>query len=158
MGIVYEAREDEPERVVALKLIRPAFFSERLRSRFRHEIRVLGQLQHPGIARIYEAGTLELAGDRVPYFAMELVRGEPLAACAAARGLSVTDRLILIAQVCDAVHHAHQKGVIHRDLKPANILVEERPDTDDTGDHRTALPLQVKVLDFGVARATDSAI
>src|ERR1043165_3878973 len=151
MGIVYEAHEDEPDRRVALKLIRPGFFSERLRARFRYEIRILGQLRHPGIAQIYEAGTLEHSGEQVPYFAMELVEGESLLRCAA--GLDTNARLVLIAQVCDAVHHAHQKGVIHRDLKPGNILVEAAPTSDRSGDSRASLPLQVKVLDFGVARA-----
>jgi eukaryotic-like serine/threonine-protein kinase len=150
MGIVYEALEDEAGRRVALKVIRPGFITARLRSRFRHEVRVLGQLRHPGIAQIYEAGTVELVGEDVPYFAMELVDGRPF--LEVARALDVPGRLALIAQVCDAVHHAHQKGVIHRDLKPGNILVEERATTGDTG---TVMPLQVKVLDFGIARAAD---
>lgn len=157
MGVVYEAQEDEPNRRVALKLIRSGHFSERLRSRFRHEIRILGQLRHPGIAQIYEAGTLDIGGDSVPYFAMELIEGQPL--LRSARGLGVRDRLSLIAQVCDAVHHAHQKGVIHRDLKPGNILVEAAPTGDGTAARSAvgiALPLQVKLLDFGVARAVDA--
>jgi eukaryotic-like serine/threonine-protein kinase len=155
MGVVYEAQQDEPSRRVALKLVRAGLFSARLRSRFRHEIRILGQLRHPGIAQIYEAGTLELSGEQVPYFAMELVEGSPLLETARQHRLGVRERLLLIAQVCDAVHHAHQKGVIHRDLKPGNILVEEAPTTDGSGDPLTALPLQVKVLDFGIARAVD---
>jgi serine/threonine protein kinase len=151
MGVVYEAEQDEPARRVALKLIRAGGFSQRLRSRFRHEIRVLGQLRHPGIAQIYEAGTHEVAGQTIPYFAMELVEGRPLLQCAAE--LDLRSRLALLAQVCDAVHHAHQKGVIHRDLKPGNILVETAP-ARDAPDSRTgtALPWRVKVLDFGVAR------
>jgi eukaryotic-like serine/threonine-protein kinase len=156
MGVVYEAQQEEPSRRVALKLVRPGFFSARLRSRFRHEIRILGQLRHPGIAQIYEAGTLELAGEQVPYFAMELVEGRPLLEAARERRLGTRERLLLMAQVCDAVHHAHQKGVIHRDLKPGNILVEEAPTSDQTGDSLAAMPLQVKVLDFGVARAVDT--
>jgi WD40 repeat protein/serine/threonine protein kinase len=158
MGVVYEAECDEPSRRVALKLIRQGDFSERLRSRFRHEIRVLGQLRHPGVAQIYEAGTLEHGGQRLPYFSMELVEGEPLLQCARERELGVRERLALIAQICDAVHHAHQKGVIHRDLKPGNILVEAAPTTDTSGDSATALPLQVKVLDFGVARIMDTTV
>ncbi|MFM9997124.1 MAG: WD40 repeat domain-containing serine/threonine protein kinase [Phycisphaerales bacterium] len=157
MGVVYEAQQDEPARRVALKLIRIGLFSERLRSRFRHEVRILGQLRHPGIAQIYEAGTLDVSGESVPYFAMELVEGRPLLECA--RALGVRERLALIAQICDAVHHAHQKGVIHRDLKPGNILVESAPTTEGTTDHSgtgTASPFQVKVLDFGVARAIDT--
>jgi serine/threonine protein kinase len=158
MGVVYEAQEDEPSRRVALKVIRSGVFSERLRSRFRHEIRVLGQLRHPGVAQIYEAGTFELAGEPVPYFAMELIEGRPLLACAQESGLGVRERLALIAQVCDAVHHAHQKGVIHRDLKPGNILVEEAASSESGSAAGTAIPFQVKVLDFGIARATDTDI
>jgi hypothetical protein len=138
---------------VALKIIRSGAFSERLRARFRHEIRILGQLRHPGIAQIYEAGTLSIGAEHVPFFAMELVEGPPLLRFAEERRLSDTDRLLLIAQVCDAVHHAHQKGVIHRDLKPGNILVEDSPTTDGSG---TAAPMQVKVLDFGISRLTDT--
>ncbi len=157
MGVVYEAEQDEPARHVALKIIRAGYLSERLRSRFRHEIRVLGQLRHPGIAQIYDAGTLEVGGERVPYFAMELIEGRLLLACAGALKLGVRERLELVAQVCDAVHHAHQKGVVHRDLKPANILVEETGSTD--GDAPSGRPpLQVKVLDFGVARVTDADV
>jgi eukaryotic-like serine/threonine-protein kinase len=168
MGIVYEVDEDEPRRRVALKVIRPGLLSECLRSRFRHEIRVLGQLRHPGIAQIYEAGTLEVSGELVPYFAMELVQGRALLQCVEDAKLGVRERLMLIAQICDAVHHAHQKGVIHRDLKPGNILVEEASGSEAMGQiggrtgGRTggvgtspALPLQVKILDFGIARATD---
>jgi eukaryotic-like serine/threonine-protein kinase len=154
MGIVYEALEDETSRRVALKVIRPGILSPRLRSRFRHEIRILGQLRHPGIAQIYEAGTLELAGNLVPYFAMELIEGRSLPECAGT--LEIRGRLALVAQVCDAVHHAHQKGVIHRDLKPGNILVEAAPSTDSSSGAGTAAPFQIKILDFGIARATDS--
>ncbi len=157
MGVVYEAQEDEPGRRVALKLIRAGFFSDRLRARFRHEVRILGQLRHPGIAQIYEAGTLEVSGESVPYFAMELIEGRPLLECA--RALGVRERLALIAQICDAVHHAHQKGVIHRDLKPGNILVEAAPTAEGTAGQSgtgTASPFQVKILDFGVARAIDT--
>jgi WD40 repeat protein/predicted Ser/Thr protein kinase len=142
MGVVYEARQEDPARSVALKVIRPGLVTRGLLRRFRHEAQVLGQLQHPGIAQIYEAGTSDTGEGGVPFFAMELVRGRPLLEFAHAHALGTRARLDLIARVCDALHHAHQKGVIHRDLKPANILVEEdgRP----------------KVLDFGVARATDA--
>ena len=156
MGVVYEAQQDVPSRRVALKLVRPGFFSARLRSRFRHEIRILGQLRHPGIAPIYEAGTMELAGEQVPYFAMELVEGRPLLESARERRLGAAERLALVGQVCDAVHHAHQKGVIHRDLKPGNILVEDAPTSDTSRDETFAAHLQVKVLDFGIARAIDA--
>jgi WD40 repeat protein/predicted Ser/Thr protein kinase len=137
MGAVYEAEQDSPRRTVALKVVRPGVASSALLKRFRHESQILGQLHHPGIAQVYEAG---LADDGQPFFAMEFIRGLPLDEYARLRSLTLRDRLDLVARVCDAVQHAHDQGVIHRDLKPVNILVEE------TG--------QPKVLDFGVARAT----
>ncbi len=141
MGVVYEAEQEEPSRRVALKVIRPGFASENTLRRLRHEAQVLGWLDHPCIARVYEAGTDDDGSGPRPWFAMELVRGEPLTRYAETHELTLRARLELLAQVCDAVHHAHQKGVIHRDLKPGNILVDEsgRP----------------RVLDFGVARVTD---
>ena len=139
MGVVYEAEQDRPRRSVALKLVRPGLASPALLRRFAHEAQILARLQHPGIAQIYEAG---LGDDGQPFFAMEFIRGLPLGEFADRQGLDLAARLGLVARVCDAVHHAHNRGVIHRDLKPANILVEE------TG--------EPKVLDFGVARATDA--
>jgi serine/threonine protein kinase/WD40 repeat protein len=142
MGIVYEAEQQSPRRRVALKVLKLGHAVPKLLERFEFEKEVLARLQHPGIAQIFEAGTAEFHGTRQPYFAMELVHGAPLTAHADANRLSTDDRLELFVQVCDAVHHAHQQGVIHRDLKPANILV-------------TAAG-QPKVLDFGIARAADS--
>ena len=139
MGTVYEAEQDSPRRTVALKVVRPGFASPAIVKRFTHEAQILGRLHHPGIAQVYEAG---LADDGQPFFAMEFIRGLPLDEYARRHGLDLTARVGLLARVCDAVQHAHDQGVIHRDLKPANILVEE------TG--------QPKVLDFGVARATDA--
>jgi WD40 repeat protein/predicted Ser/Thr protein kinase len=139
MGAVYEAEQDSPRRVVALKVIRSGFASPSLIRRFTHEAEILARLHHPGIAQVYEAG---LADDGPPFFAMEFIRGLPLDEYADRHGLDVAARVGLVARVADAVQHAHDRGVIHRDLKPANILVEE------TG--------QPKVLDFGVARATDA--
>lgn len=141
MGVVYEAMQLHTLRSVALKVIRPHFATPAMLRRFEHEVWILGQLQHPGIAQIFEAGTFDSSTGPQPFFAMELIRGMPLREYAKAREATVRSRLELIAQICDAVHHAHQKGVIHRDLKPGNILV------DSTG--------QIKVLDFGVARVTD---
>lgn len=141
MGVVYRAVQDNPRRPVALKVIRPGIFSPEMLRRFQHEAQILGGLQHPGIAQIYEAATAEAVGGVQPFFAMELIVGLPLIAYANARRFGVRERLELLAKVCDAVQHAHQKGVIHRDLKPGNILV-----TEDG---------HPKILDFGVARATD---
>ena len=137
MGTVYEAEQDNPRRTVALKVIRPGLVSPELLKRFSHEAQILARLQHPGIAQVYEAG---IAEDGQPFFAMEFIRGMPLDEYARSHGLDAAARLELLAKVCDAVQHAHDKGVIHRDLKPGNILV------DESG--------QPKVLDFGVAHVT----
>ena len=122
MGTVYEAEQDNPRRTVALKVIRPGLVSPELVNRFSHEAQILARLQHSGIAQVYEAGMGE---DGRPFFAMEFIRGMPLDEYARSRGLDAAARLELLARVCDAVQHAHDKGVIHRDLKPGNILVDE---------------------------------
>ena len=140
MGTVYEAEQEQPRRSVALKIIKPGFCTPEGLRRFEHESQALGRLQHPGIAQIYEAGTADTGFGPQPYFAMELIRGQSLMAHAEALRLNTRQRLALMARICDAVHHAHQRGLIHRDLKPGNILV------DETG--------QPKILDFGVARMT----
>jgi tRNA A-37 threonylcarbamoyl transferase component Bud32/tetratricopeptide (TPR) repeat protein len=142
MGAVYEAEQDQPRRTVALKVIKPGLASRELLRRFEHESQALGRLHHPGIAQIYEAGAADSGFGPQPYFAMEFIQGASLLKYAEAHQLSTRQRLELMAKICDAVHHAHQRGIIHRDLKPGNILV------DETG--------QPKILDFGVARATDS--
>jgi tetratricopeptide (TPR) repeat protein len=144
MGTVYEAEQDQPQRRVALKVIRPEFIIPDLVRRFSREADVLGRLQHPGIAQIYEAGTHEDAHGAQPFFAMELVKGEPLTDYATAHNLDSKQRLALFARICDAVHYAHRQGVIHRDLKPANILVDAEG--------------QPKILDFGVALLTGSDV
>ncbi len=154
MGIVYEAQQADPARRVALKVIHPGMISRSLLRRFRQETRAMGQLLHPGIAQIYEAGTSPDAEGRFlrPYFAMELVEGPTLLQFAQAHSLSERERLEMIARVCDAVHHAHQKGVIHRDLKPDNILVQAPSHADASHSGVLAASIQPKVLDFGVAR------
>ena len=144
MGTVYLARQKNPDREVALKVIRAGYVSQKLLRRFELEAKVLGRLQDPGIAQIYEAGTFASSRGPVPYFAMELVRGEPLDEYCNRHQLGTRDRLQLLARVADAVEHAHQNGIVHRDLKPGNILV--------------TLAGQPKILDFGVARATDADI
>lgn len=138
MGIVYEAEQDHPRRRVALKVVRSGLASARLLRRFENEAQVLGLLSHPGIAQIHAAGTFETPQGRQPYLAMELVDGLRLTDWVAAMQPDRDTVLALFAELCRAVHHAHQKGVIHRDLKPGNILVDKegRP----------------KVLDFGIAR------
>ncbi len=142
MGVVYEAIQTKPHRTVALKVLRHGYGAKSLVRRFQQEAEVLGQLRHPGITPVYEAGIDEASG--LPFLAMELVRGSPLPDHMSRHNLGTRERLALVAQVCDAVQHAHERGVVHRDLKPANILVDEQG--------------QPKVLDFGVARVTDSDI
>jgi len=142
MGAVYEAEQHTPLRTVALKMIKPGLAGPEILRRFEREANALGRLQHPGIAQIYEAGTADAGFGPQPYFVMELIRGPSLLNYAEAHGLSTRQRLELMAKICEAVHHAHQRGLIHRDLKPGNILV------DETG--------QPKILDFGIARVTDS--
>jgi len=142
MGIVYLGEQDSPRRRVALKVIRPGVMSRRQERRFEFEAEVLGRLSHPGIAQIFEAGGADTEIGWQPFFAMEYVEGQGLLDHAREHDLDTRGRLELIVQVCEAIHHAHQKGVIHRDLKPQNLLV------DATG--------RVRVLDFGVARATEA--
>jgi hypothetical protein len=142
MGSVYQAEQQNPHRLVALKVIKAGVATDQLLGRFEQEAEALGRLQHAGIAQVYEAGTADSGFGPQPYFAMEFIQGSPLVAYCKERHLDVRGRLELMAKVCDAVSHAHQRGIIHRDLKPGNILV------DTSG--------QPKVLDFGVARVTDS--
>ena len=150
MGTVYEARQSNPQRKVALKVIRPDLISPRAIQRFQYEANALGQLQHPGIAHIYEAGlgTVESDGTSEPvakpFLALEYIEGRPLTDYVSQHDLGIPQRLELIVKICDAVQHAHQKGVIHRDLKPGNILV------DASG--------EPKILDFGVARFVDADV
>jgi len=141
MGTVYEAEQEHPHRRIAVKVLR-GFSTPSMQRRFEFEGELLGRLQHPGIAQIFEAGSAQTEHGLLPYFAMELVRGMPITEHARLAGLSLAQRLELLCQVCAAVQHAHQRGVIHRDLKPGNILVDEHG--------------QPKVLDFGVARVTDA--
>lgn len=141
MGAVYEAEQERPRRSVALKVLHPGLGTPQMLRRFELESEVLGRLQHAGIARIYEAGTSDTGRGPQPWFAMELIDGEPLTQHCVRRALPLVARIELLARVADAVQHAHQRGIVHRDLKPANVLV------DVAG--------QPKVLDFGIARAID---
>lgn len=145
MGRVYEAEQESPRRRVAVKVVRPGAISLQSMRRFRFEAEVLGSLKHPGIAQVFQSGSVtDEHGVGRPYFAMELVRGPSLTGYARSQSLSIRRRLELLAMTCDAVQHAHQRGIIHRDLKPGNILVEE-------GEAAAAQP---KILDFGIARVT----
>jgi len=143
MGRVYEGKQEKPGRTVAVKVMRPGLTSPSVLKRFEYEAEVLGRLQHPGIAHIYSVGVHRMGNASVPYFIMEYIAdATTLTKYAADLKLPTRQRLDLFRSVCEAVAHGHQKGVIHRDLKPSNILV------DASG--------QPKVIDFGVARATDS--
>ena len=139
MGVVYEARRDDDlDRRVALKVIRPEMSTPEWHERFRRELRALALMSHPSIARVFDAG---ISDDGRPYYAMELVDGQPIQRYCDAHELDLPARLELFQQVCDGVAHAHQRAVIHRDLKPSNILVTE---TDDG-------PVP-KIIDFGIAK------
>lgn len=157
MGVVYLARQSRPLREVAIKVLRGAIAPAGLRRRFEREVRLLGQLHHPGIAQIFEAGVAEApdGAGNLPYFAMEYVDGRSLSEYVSGKGLSTHDRLELFAKICDAVQHAHQKGVIHRDLKPSNILIVDEVAAGASAAESVGRP---KVLDFGVARLADSDV
>ena len=144
-GIVWRAQQTEPlNREVALKIIRPGMDSREVLARFRVERQSLARMSHASIATVLDAGATP---QKRPYFVMELIEGLSITAHAKARGLGLRERLQLFITVCQAVQHAHQRGVVHRDLKPSNILVK---DTEGQ-----ALP---KIIDFGIAKAlTDDA-
>jgi eukaryotic-like serine/threonine-protein kinase len=145
MGTVYHARQTEPlRRDVAIKIIKRGMDTARVVARFETERQTLALMDHPSIARVLDAG----ADDRGhPYFVMELVHGVPITEYADRNRLPIAERLGLFLQVCQAVQHAHQKGVLHRDLKPSNVLVTEHDGI--------ALP---KVIDFGVAKAIEASL
>ncbi|MBN2594233.1 MAG: protein kinase [Sedimentisphaerales bacterium] len=143
MGLVYLAEQKEPvKRRVALKIIKPGMDSRQVIARFEAERQALAMLDHPNIAHVFDAGTTE-AGR--PYFVMEYVKGMSITSYCDQRKLNIEQRLRLFEQVCEAIHHAHQKGIIHRDIKPSNILVSVHGDR--------ALP---KIIDFGIAKAAAS--
>ena len=143
MGVVYRAVQEHPRRTVAVKVMKLGITSRSAMRRFEYESQVLARLRHPGIAQVFEAGTHDDGQGPVPYFAMEYIpNAKPITQYAKEKSLGTRERLTLLAHVCDAVYHGHQKGIIHRDLKPDNILVDPQG--------------EVKIIDFGVARGTDS--
>jgi serine/threonine protein kinase/tetratricopeptide (TPR) repeat protein len=140
MGIVYLAQQESPvKRQVALKVIKPGMDSKCVLARFEAEQQALALMEHPHVARVYDAG-LTLSGR--PYFVMEHVKGIPITEYCDKHRLTIEERLQLFLHVCEAVQYAHQKGIIHRDIKPSNILV-----TSEDGQS------SCKVIDFGIARA-----
>jgi WD40 repeat protein/serine/threonine protein kinase len=145
MGLVYLAEQKEPvRRKVALKIIKPGMDSKQVIARFEAERQTLAVLDHPNVAHVYDAGCTETGR---PYFVMEHVKGLPITRYCDDNRLTIEQRLRLFEQVCEAVHHAHQKGIIHRDLKPSNILVSIHGDR--------AVP---KIIDFGIAKAITSPL
>ncbi|HKA07386.1 MAG TPA: serine/threonine-protein kinase, partial [Gemmataceae bacterium] len=144
-GLVFVAEQAEPvRRKVALKVLKPGMDTRDVVARFEAERQALALMDHPNIARVLEAGSTPSGR---PYFVMELVRGVPITEFCDQKKLPPRDRLALFVQICHAVQHAHQKGVIHRDLKPSNILV--------TSHDGVPVP---KVIDFGVAKALGQSL
>ncbi|NIP79640.1 MAG: protein kinase, partial [Gemmatimonadetes bacterium] len=145
MGVVYLGRQDAPlRRDVAIKVIRTGIADRETLARFSAERQALALMEHPDIARVFDAGATESGR---PYFVMELVQGLPITEYCEREGLGIDARLELFRTVCEAVHHAHQRGIIHRDLKPSNVLValeDGRP-----------VP---KVIDFGVAKVLEGLL
>jgi len=145
MGLVYQAEQKEPvKRRVALKIIKPGMDSKEVIARFEAERQALALLDHPNIAHVFDAGTTDTGR---PYFVMEYVRGMSITRYCDEHRLDVEQRLRLFQEVCEGVHHAHQKGIIHRDIKPSNILISMHGDR--------AVP---KIIDFGIAKAAVSTL
>ncbi len=145
MGVVYVAEQVEPvRRKVAVKIVRPGMATKDVIARFEAERQALAMMDHPNIARVFDAGSTECGQ---PYFVMELVQGLPITEYCDHQRLNASERLELFLKICRAVQHAHQKGIIHRDIKPSNVLV---PRIDGE-----AVP---KVIDFGVAKAVSEKL
>ncbi|MBN1851792.1 MAG: protein kinase [Pirellulales bacterium] len=145
MGVVYMAEQTEPvERRVALKIIKPGMDTRQVIARFEAERQALAMMDHPNISKVFDAGATESGR---PYFVMELVKGVPITQYCDEHQLSPRERLELLIPVCQAVQHAHQKGIIHRDIKPSNVMVAEYDDR--------AVP---KIIDFGVAKAIEQRL
>jgi len=144
-GIVYMAEQEHPvRRRIALKIVKPGMDSAQVIARFEAERQALAMMDHQNIARVFDAGTTALGH---PYFVMELVHGIPITRYCDENHLSMSERLELFIPICQAIQHAHQKGIIHRDIKPANLLItlyDGKP--------------VAKVIDFGVAKATEQRL
>ena len=141
MGEVWLAEQLRPmRRQVALKIIKAGLDTAQVVARFEAERQALALMDHPAIARVFDAGSTDQSR---PYFAMEYVRGESLIAYCDRQRLTIPERLELFVHLCEGVQHAHQKGIIHRDLKPSNVLVTVQDDR----------PVP-KIIDFGIAKAT----
>src|ERR1043166_7228045 len=144
-GVVYVAEQTEPvRRRVAVKVIKLGMDTKAVVARFEAERQALAMMDHPNIAKVFDAGTTETGR---PYFIMELVRGIRITDYCDQNNLSTGDRLDLFIKVCQAIQHAHQKGIIHRDIKPSNILVTLHD----------GVPVP-KVIDFGIAKATEGRL
>jgi serine/threonine protein kinase len=144
-GIAYHAEQSAPvKRQVALKVIKPGMDTRAVIARFEAERQALALMEHPNVARVFDAGT---TNEGRPYFVMELIRGIRITDYCAQSRLTLPERLSLFVQVCQAIQHAHQKGIIHRDIKPSNVLVTMHD----------GLPV-AKVIDFGIAKATQSRL
>src|SRR5262245_30780644 len=145
MGVVHMAEQEEPvRRRVALKIIKLGMDTRQVVARFEAERQALALMDHPNIAKVLDGGATETGR---PYFVMELVKGQLLTKFFDEHKFSTRERLELLIPICQAIQHAHQKGIIHRDIKPSNILV-----TTIDGVSRP------KVIDFGVAKATDQKL
>ncbi|MDP7029484.1 MAG: serine/threonine-protein kinase [Phycisphaerales bacterium] len=143
MGVVYRAEQDRPQRTVAIKVLRHECADPKRVQRLEQEAELLGRLHHPSIAQVYDAGSWDAGLGAQPYLVMEYIDGVPLMEYVRSARLSRADRIDLMIGICDAVQHAHDRGVIHRDLKPSNILV-------DADGHP-------RIVDFGVAALLDPA-
>src|SRR5262245_15763922 len=145
MGVVYVAEQTAPvRRKVALKIIKPGMDSREVVARFEAERQALAVMDHPNIAKVHEAGATE---NGQPYFIMELVHGVPITEYCDQCNLTTRERLKLFITLCQAVQHAHQKGVIHRDIKPTNVLVAIQDGKPSP-----------RIIDFGVAKAIDQQL
>ncbi|MFG0257450.1 MAG: serine/threonine-protein kinase, partial [Phycisphaerales bacterium JB043] len=141
-GTVYLAHQHEPvERTVAIKILKPGMDSRQIIARFEAERQTLARMDHPGIARIFDAGSTPQGR---PFVVMEHVQGAPITTQCDERDLTIRQRLELFERVCRSVQHAHNKGIMHRDLKPPNVLVASIDDT-----------LHPKIIDFGIAKAIE---